>query len=259
MNHTKLQIAGVSFPLGMSLYLFALLLLLLALTYFPLLLPEPILDAFVREDQVFETLSAVYLLLTAVFFFIAWRRADRPPHDATHTWLKRLSYLGLALFFIVAAGEEISWGQRLLGIETPEAVKEISYQDEINLHNLDAFQGEDAIIPFSLSQAFVAFAFLFGIIVPGLSLLFAPAHYFFNRFMPIIPLGIGLFFAVNYVYQKFMIRFLRRFDHLYLHPTMEMAQGLHEIREHGYAFVFMLAAFHVAFVKLSPTAAEKSS
>ena len=32
-------------------------------------------------------------------------------------------------------GEEISWGQRLFGIATPEALKETNLQNEINLHN----------------------------------------------------------------------------------------------------------------------------
>jgi uncharacterized membrane protein YraQ (UPF0718 family) len=36
----------------------------------------------------------------------------------------------------VAAGEEISWGQRALGIQTPEYFKEHNLQAETNLHNL---------------------------------------------------------------------------------------------------------------------------
>ncbi len=47
-------------------------------------------------------------------------------------------FLFIALFFI--AGEEISWGQRILGIETPDAIKEINYQDELTLHNLNFIQ-----------------------------------------------------------------------------------------------------------------------
>jgi len=42
-----------------------------------------------------------------------------------------------ALFFI--AGEEISWGQRLLKFDTPEELKEVNYQDEFTLHNIDTF------------------------------------------------------------------------------------------------------------------------
>lgn len=41
-----------------------------------------------------------------------------------------------ALFFFVCAGEEISWGQRVFGYETPEEVLEVNEQGEFNLHNL---------------------------------------------------------------------------------------------------------------------------
>ncbi len=40
------------------------------------------------------------------------------------------------LFFFVCAGEEISWGQRILGFETPEEVLAVNEQGEFNLHNL---------------------------------------------------------------------------------------------------------------------------
>ncbi len=44
---------------------------------------------------------------------------------------------GLALFFFMCAGEEISWGQRVFGFATPERVLRYNEQGEFNLHNLD--------------------------------------------------------------------------------------------------------------------------
>ena len=58
----------------------------------------------------------------------------------SHRHMNRMAFiyfLGTALFFFVCAGEEISWGQRVLGFETPESVKEINEQGEFNLHNLN--------------------------------------------------------------------------------------------------------------------------
>jgi hypothetical protein len=49
----------------------------------------------------------------------------------TAFWLLVLS----AICFI-AAGEEISWGQRLFAIETPEIIANLNLQNELNLHNL---------------------------------------------------------------------------------------------------------------------------
>ena len=38
--------------------------------------------------------------------------------------------------FFFVAGEELSWGQRIIGIETTEYFKENNAQQELNLHNL---------------------------------------------------------------------------------------------------------------------------
>ena len=49
----------------------------------------------------------------------------------------RLYIAGLALFFFVCAGEEISWGQRVLGFETPAEMKQSNEQGEFNFHNMN--------------------------------------------------------------------------------------------------------------------------
>lgn len=50
--------------------------------------------------------------------------------------LERVVLLGLALFAAFVAGEEISWGQRLLGYQPPRLFLEYNFQQEANLHNL---------------------------------------------------------------------------------------------------------------------------
>ena len=46
--------------------------------------------------------------------------------------------VALGAFFV--AGEEASWGQRIFGFETPEALSQANWQGEANLHNLLTFQ-----------------------------------------------------------------------------------------------------------------------
>jgi hypothetical protein len=41
------------------------------------------------------------------------------------------------VFGIFIAGEEISWGQRIFNIQTPEKLKEINNQDETTIHNIE--------------------------------------------------------------------------------------------------------------------------
>ena len=57
----------------------------LSITFLPLFMNERILDAFVREDGIFETLTALYLLVAALLFtfgFIRFRKS---------LWLMKLS------------------------------------------------------------------------------------------------------------------------------------------------------------------------
>jgi hypothetical protein len=54
--------------------------------------------------------------------------------------LAALAYLLFALGCFFIAGEEISWGQRILGLETPEGVAALNHQQEINVHNIPAAQ-----------------------------------------------------------------------------------------------------------------------
>jgi hypothetical protein len=52
------------------------------------------------------------------------------------TQLERLLLLGVSLFCLFVAGEEISWGQRLFGYRPPQFFLERNFQQEANLHNL---------------------------------------------------------------------------------------------------------------------------
>lgn len=52
------------------------------------------------------------------------------------TGMERLAALALGLFSLFVAGEEISWGHRVLAFEPPEVFLEHNYQQELNLHNL---------------------------------------------------------------------------------------------------------------------------
>jgi hypothetical protein len=63
-------------------------------------------------------------------FAVALRR-----FRAGHYWQGLLFVgFGLATFFI--AGEEIAWGQRIFGLQTPDELKAINHQGEITVHNI---------------------------------------------------------------------------------------------------------------------------
>ncbi len=88
-------------------------------------------NRFTVEDGVIEWITVVALGWAGVVMSIrCFRLSDSP-------WLFiRGMCLLAALIMFFGAGEEISWGQRLLGIETPDILKEHNRQSEMNLHNL---------------------------------------------------------------------------------------------------------------------------
>ena len=45
-------------------------------------------------------------------------------------------YALVAIGAILATGEEMSWGQRVVGFGTPESLREANEQEELNVHNL---------------------------------------------------------------------------------------------------------------------------
>jgi hypothetical protein len=115
----------------------------------------------VREDGWVEYLTTLFLFLGAVILGFnavqAVRRKDK----------KQILFFTLAaLMFIFGAGEEISWGQRIFGLETGEYFMEKNYQGETNLHNLE-IGGVDLNILIFSKLMFIALAFYF-IILPVL-------------------------------------------------------------------------------------------
>lgn len=226
-----------------------ILVFLLLATYLPVFMKEEVLDAFVREDRIYESFSAIYLFVASIMFALAFYRSPIRLNFKDPALLKRLSFLGFALLFFFGAGEEISWGQRILGIETPNLIKGVNVQGEITIHNLNIFQGEDAMVPLNTGQLSAAFALAFGFAVPTACLIIKPLKHFLNTKFPILPFHYGLLYPVNYIIQKILIRVLPHFPNLYLHPTMNMPVGVHEIREHNYALLLMLSVVFYVLLK----------
>lgn len=83
------------------------------------------------EDGFLEWLTVISLLSCAI---LCWYRCWHLRNTATPAFLAGTAIYGCVLFF--GMGEEISWGQRIFGIETPEFLAEANAQKETNLHNL---------------------------------------------------------------------------------------------------------------------------
>ena len=89
------------------------------------------------EDQFFENIGAIGFFLTSAVFLYGFVRSKKKPFvNVFYHRLRMLLLLGFALLFFFAAGEEISWGQRIFNVATPETLKAINAQGELNVHNI---------------------------------------------------------------------------------------------------------------------------
>ena len=117
---------------------------------------------FYEEDGVFESMTAILLFLAAILFFRSTRMAGRKGQAIPI----RLLLGSLGLFCLFFCMEEISWGQRILGWETPEWAKNINSQQETNLHNLVNKVGEE---DFQLRYLQVIFDLTFSLMLLALA------------------------------------------------------------------------------------------
>lgn len=105
--------------------------LIIAAGFFLFYTNLPGFERYVQEDGIVEWLTVAGLIAGSYISFsrllTLWSKKSK--------WFLFVTFcLGLFLFF--SAGEEISWGQRILGLKTPEYFEAHNAQQETNLHNL---------------------------------------------------------------------------------------------------------------------------
>jgi hypothetical protein len=97
------------------------------------LVSRPTYYVTLQEDYPVEWLQFALCLFTAVLAAATAARVQRRSHPFLF-----IALLLAALAFAFLCLEEISWGQRVLGLDTPAALRATNAQDEINVHNVQA-------------------------------------------------------------------------------------------------------------------------
>jgi hypothetical protein len=107
-------------------------------------------DALVQEDHAVEWATFVLFLVAGVIRC----------YHAVRT--RRLFDALVGLFCLFVAGEEISWGQRLVGFTPPEVFLEHNTQQEVNIHNFaDVFGRPKWMLVMALAG--------YGLVLPALA------------------------------------------------------------------------------------------
>jgi len=199
-----------------------------------------------QEDGLYETAGALFFLISSILFFITYIKS-KPK--------KNIFFLLLGILLLVAFLEEISWGQRIFNIDTPEFIQEVNMQNEINIHNLSIFHGreEDGTAKSGWSNMITAgrifsiFWFMWCVVLP---ILYASSNKIKELSdkikVPIVPISIGLLFILTYVVGKVLFFIL------------ENAPKLEEIKECNIAFLFFVVSLWFYFNTTQKLNTDKS-
>ncbi len=138
------------------------------------------------EDLVGEWAQTYFFLAAAVLAALAAIQASR------YRWF--FAVLTLACCYVVL--EEISWGQRIIGFETPDYLKARNLQGEANLHNL--FTGPHKTVLKDLISIFLALGLVaYGLVYPlMLAARWRLAHWADNIGVAAPPLYLWPFFTL---------------------------------------------------------------
>jgi len=107
------------------------LMLLICITPFVYFIDSHIYRNIVREDHWAEYATALALLSSSLIIsrrlLINWKAIR---------FSEKLGFLMMSLAMFVGFGEEISWGQRIFNLQSPDFFTDHNLQNETNIHNL---------------------------------------------------------------------------------------------------------------------------
>lgn len=163
------------------------------------------------EDGPVENLTSIaYIVAAGLMAWGAWQSRQR----GLFLWMH-------AVLFFFVAGEEISWGQRILGFGTPAALDQINVQHEFTLHNIEGARTR-------LLGLLVIGAMCLGL--PLLCRISGGVRKLCEHWnVPVFPS-----FALGVVIVAYLLQIVPRFWRAYgAHPLDEVAEMLH-----GISFVY---------------------
>lgn len=217
------------------------------LSYSIVFLGDAQIVALSREDGPIENIGAGLFFLASCLFFAAYLNSSGFGNRFGRiTTVRNLFYLLLALLFLVCAGEEISWGQRIFDWETPQILEEMNAQGETNLHNIQIFHYANpdgsrksfAGMLLNMNRLFSIFWLSFCVIAPLINRYSTRASRFFSQIgLPITPICIGALFLSHAVFVQILLEYFAGI-------SQEKFYAVNELKESNYAFMFVLLAWH---------------
>lgn len=183
-------------------YIISIILVLILSYSFLNFSPDNIINDWGKEDGFFEWLTALCYFISFLLLAVIYKKN------------KNIFILLLGIVMLFGAGEELSWGQRIFGFATPEAVDQVNVQHEFNLHNTVLFDsrhldmklktGVEKLFEmnFLLKLFFACFGILLPICIYHVKLI---SNFIYKLKVPVPPISLGLFFSISWFLMKFSL------------------------------------------------------
>lgn len=127
MNKLKQKLGLTSVDIAIYIFVLAII----SYSLFCLAFARDLLVSLVEEDGLAENLTAIMLFAASI---VSVYRIKQYASLKKYGWV--ITQIVFAVFFFFAAGEELSWGQRIFNIQSGEYFQQYNLQGETNLHNL---------------------------------------------------------------------------------------------------------------------------
>ena len=111
-------------------FLHSIVSLTIVSTVFLFYYSSSIYNSFVAEDGIIEYSTAIFLLSVSIYLINKLLKTVKVISS------KNIGIILFSIIFFFGFGEEISWGQRIFNVETPDFFIENNLQSETNIHNL---------------------------------------------------------------------------------------------------------------------------
>lgn len=196
-----------------------------------------IVDFLTKEDGFYEWAGALLFLAAGLLFFKNYLVLNKNRPVSEPNKISNIFYLFLGVILFFGFLEEISWGQRIFNIPTPDELKGINMKNEINVHNLEIFHRSDKHglkhglrLLLNADRIFSIFWFSFCCVFPLLIVISNKIKLFFSKInLPIPPLAISFAFILNYAMSKVLLA--------HLDTTL---RSIIEIKEFNFALLFFM-------------------
>ena len=136
-------------------------------------------NLFVEEDGIIEYSTAIFLLSVSIYLINKLLKTVKVIST------KNIGIVFFSIIFFFGFGEEISWGQRIFNIETPQFFVENNLQSETNIHNL-MIGGVKLNKLIFTNTVFFIFSFYF-LVIPYLYAKSNSVKSIINKFSIVIP------------------------------------------------------------------------